>query len=90
VLLLAMLVVGDEELEYVVSDPPRIVGSMLVTGSGQTPEVIAADPGVMWIIPGSSFHSLWVRVTTSSCSEFVRARCPSSLDKPVRRPLCCM
>ncbi len=31
-----------------------MVGSMLVTGSGQTPEVIATDPGVMWIFSGSS------------------------------------
>ena len=63
---------------------------MLVTASGQTPEVIATDPGVMWIFSGSRFHCPWVRVIARSCSEFVRARWPSSLDRPVRRPLCCM
>ena len=63
---------------------------MLVTGSGQTPEVIDTDPGVRRILSGSRFHSPWVRVIASSCSEFVRARCPSSLERPVRRPLCCM
>ena len=35
---------------------------MLVTASGQTPEVIATDPGVMWIFSGSRFHSPWGRV----------------------------
>ena len=59
-----------------------MVGSMLVTASGQTPEVIATDPGVMWIFSGSRSHSPCVRVTASSCSEFVRARCPSSLERP--------
>ena len=63
---------------------------MLVAGSGQTPEVIATDPGVMWILSGSRSHSPCVRVIARSCSEFVRARCPSSLERPVRRPLCCM
>ena len=31
---------------------------MLVTASGQTPEVIVTDPGMMWIFSGSRFHSL--------------------------------
>ena len=57
VLLLAMLVVGDQEREHVASDPVDTTGSMLVTASGQTPEVIATDPGVMWIFSGSRFHS---------------------------------
>ena len=30
---------------------------MLVAASGQTPEVIETDPGVMWILSGSRFHS---------------------------------
>jgi hypothetical protein len=63
---------------------------MLVTGSGQTPEVIDTEPGVSWILSGSRFHSPCVRVIASSCSEFVRARWPSWLDKPVSRPSCCM
>ncbi len=55
---------------------------MLVTGSGQTPEVIVTDPGMMWIFSGSRSHSSWVRVMSSSCSELVRARCPSWLERP--------
>ena len=51
---------------------------MLVTGSGQTPDVIDTDPGVRRICSGSRSHSPWVRVIARSCSEFVRARCPSS------------
>jgi hypothetical protein len=35
---------------------PQQVGSMLVTSSGQAPEVIDTDPGVMWIFSGSRFH----------------------------------
>jgi hypothetical protein len=30
---------------------------MLVTASGQTPEVIATDPGWMWTFSGARFHS---------------------------------
>ena len=69
---------------------PSTVGSMLVTGSGHTPEVIETDPGVMWIFSGSRCHSPCGRVTARSCSEFVRARCPSWLERPVSRPSCCM
>jgi hypothetical protein len=36
---------------------------MLVTGSGQVPEVIVTDPGMMWILSRSRFHSWCVRVT---------------------------
>ena len=35
---------------------------MLVTGSGQVPEVIVTDPGMMWIRSRSRSHSAWVRV----------------------------
>ena len=35
---------------------------MLVAGSGQMPEVIVTDPGMMWILSGSRFQSSWVRV----------------------------
>ncbi|MEU4294816.1 hypothetical protein AB0E63_41895 [Kribbella sp. NPDC026596] len=63
---------------------------MLVTGSGQTPEVIDTDPGVRRIRSGSRSHSAWVRVIARSCSEFVRARWPSWLEIPGSRPLCCM
>ena len=39
---------------------------MLVTGSGQTPEVIATEPGVMWILSGSRCHSPCVRTGIQS------------------------
>jgi hypothetical protein len=35
---------------------------MLVTSSGQTPEVIVTEPGWMRILSGSLFHSPWERV----------------------------
>ena len=64
---------------------------MLVTGSGQTPDVIDTDPGVRRdLVRDPRFHSPCVRVIASSCSEFVRARWPSSLESPVSRPSCCM
>ena len=44
-MLLAVLVIGHEEGEDVAAHA-HMVGSMLVTGSGQTPDVIATDPGV--------------------------------------------
>ena len=50
-LLTAMLVICPKKGEEITSDAPKC-GSMLVTASGQMPEVIATEPGVMRIFSG--------------------------------------
>ena len=79
VLLLAVLVVGHQEREQIVSDAP-VDGSMLVTGSGQTPEVIDTDPGVRRIFSGSRFHS---SVRPRDREKLLRVR-PRSLPELAR------
>ncbi len=62
-----------------------MVGSMLVTASGQTPEVIATDPGVMWIFSGSRFHSPCGRVIDEKLFG-VRPRSLAKLAREAGQP----
>ena len=57
VLLLAVLVVGHRGTRTGRFRRPRWSARCSSPRSGQTPEVIATDPGVMWIFSGSRFHS---------------------------------
>lgn len=67
---------------------PLGTGSMLVSASGHTPEVIDTEPGVMCTASGLCFHSPYGRTSNSSCSELVRARWPSWSDSAAGVPVC--